>query len=262
MNQSQIVKLDQEGRTNARILAKEAQADFRRVEAASVKRTTRLASPEGKRVFARFFGSLQLNVHFVSTIARMKLEPEVIDRVEDALRERIEQVTRDINQAIDGAEALFQGNGITEAASYDTAALEIRVGVISALGLRYFDLIHKLDQLMPLIQTLEIHEVIKARAADIERRKFKRAVRGIAGGARTFAAGLRKRMYQIPVKESGEAQREAGQGRSEEVGASEAVTDRESVPVSAPLNHPADAAAPPVVTADSGSLAAVAASRI
>ena len=226
MNQSQIVKLDQEGRTNARILAKEAQADFRRVEAASVKRTTRLASPEGKRVFARFFGSLQLNVHFVSTIARMKLEPEVIDRVEDALRERIEQVTQDINQAIDGAEALFQGNGITEAASYDTAALEIRVGVISALGLRYFDLIHKLDQLMPLIQTLEIHEVIKARAADIERRKFKRAVRGIAGGARTFAAGLRKRMYQIPVKDSekgGGEQREAGERPREQTSPSEPV---------------------------------------
>ena len=46
MSEIQIVKVDQ-GAVNARILAKEAKADFRRVEAASLKMPTRFTSAEG-----------------------------------------------------------------------------------------------------------------------------------------------------------------------------------------------------------------------
>ena len=46
MSEIQIVKVDQGG-VNARILAKEAKADFRRVEAASLKMPTRFTSAEG-----------------------------------------------------------------------------------------------------------------------------------------------------------------------------------------------------------------------
>ncbi len=52
----QIVKTD-EGAVNARILAREAKVDFRRVEAASIKVVTRLTSAEGKRLFVRFFST-------------------------------------------------------------------------------------------------------------------------------------------------------------------------------------------------------------
>jgi hypothetical protein len=81
----EIVKVDQGG-ANARILAREAKVDFRRVEAASLKIATRFSSAEGKRMFVRMFNTLQLNMHFISVIARTRLDHEDIGRIETALR--------------------------------------------------------------------------------------------------------------------------------------------------------------------------------
>ena len=81
----EIVKLDQGG-VNARILAKEAKVDFRRVEAASLKMPTRFTSAEGKRSFVRMFNTLQLNTHFISVIARTRLDHD--DRVRAAALRR------------------------------------------------------------------------------------------------------------------------------------------------------------------------------
>lgn len=200
MADTQIVKVDQ-GAVNDRILAKEVKTDFRRVEAASVKMMTHFTSAEAKRLFVRFFSTLQLNAHFVSVIARTKLKHEDVERVEAALRERLESVTDDLNKAIDGAEALFKNNGITSFATYDTMPLELEVGIISSSGRRYFEVLNKLDQLMPLLQTLEIHEVITPRDADIQRAGFKRAIRSVAGTARNLATGLRRRMNEFSAKE-------------------------------------------------------------
>ena len=201
MADTQIVKVDQ-GAVNDRILAKEVKTDFRRVEAASVKMMTHFTSAEAKRLFVRFFSTLQLNAHFVSVIARTKLKHEDVERVEAALRERLEAVTDDLNKAIDGAEALFKINGITHFATYDTMPLELEVGIISSSGRRYFEALNKLDQLMPLLQTLEIHEVITPRDADIQRAGFKRAIRSVAGTARNLATGLRRRMNEFSAKEA------------------------------------------------------------
>lgn len=189
----QIVKMDQGG-VNERILAKETKADFRRIEAASIKMPARFTSAEGKRFFVRLFSTLQLNAHFISVIARTRLDHEDIAKVEAALRERMEKVTDTLNKAIDGAEALFQANGITSIATYDTKALEIEVGVLSSSGRRYLEVLGKFDQLMPLLQTLEIHEVITTQAVDIQRAGIKRQVRDVANAARNFATGLRRRM--------------------------------------------------------------------
>lgn len=190
---TQIVKID-EGSVNARILAREAKVDFRRVEAASIKLVTRLTSAEGKRLFVRFFSTLQLNAHFISVLARTRLDSDDVAKVEVAIKARIDTVAEALNKAIDGAEALFQANGITSAATYDTQPLEIEVGIISSTGRRYLDLIGKLDQLMPLLQTLEIHEVISTQALDIQRATLKRQVRDVANSARSLATGLRRRM--------------------------------------------------------------------
>ena len=179
MEDTKIVRVDQ-GAVNARILAKEVKTDFRRIEAASVKMTTHFLSPEAKRQFVRYFSTLQLNAHFVSVIARTKLKPEDVARVEALLREQLEAATEKLNQAIDSAEVRFKENGITHIATYDTVPLEIEIGIISSNGRRYFELMNKLDQLMPLIQTLEIHEVITANEADIQRAEFKRLVRKLA----------------------------------------------------------------------------------
>lgn len=199
----QIVKMDQGG-ANARILAKESKADFRRVEAASLKMPSRFTSADGKRYFVRLFNTLQLNTHFISVIARTRLDHDDISKVETAIRTQIESVTENLNKAIDGAEALFKANGITSAATYDTVPLDVQVGVLSSSGRRFLEVLGKLDQLMPLLQTLEIHEVISAHQVDIQRAGLKRQVREVANGARNFAMGLRRRMNALGSREGEE----------------------------------------------------------
>ena len=191
----QIVRVDQGG-VNERILAREAKVDYRRIEAASLKMPACFTSAEGKRLFVRMFATLQLNAHFISVIARTRLEAEDIARVEAALRERIDAVSAALDKAIDGAEALFKVHGITRIATYDTQALQVEVGVLSSTGRRYLEVLGKLDQLMPMLQTLEIHEVITTREVDKQRALVKRQVRGVATTARNFASGLRRRMNE------------------------------------------------------------------
>lgn len=199
------------GDANRRILSKdEYRADFRRVEAASLKRKTMLKSAEGKRIFARCFYSFQASVYFTSTLGRTKLPHESVEKIEQAIRERLEAATKDLNQAIDGAELLFKQHGIDTAATYDTVPLEAEIGITSALGRRYFELIHKMDQLMPLLQTLEIEEVITERQVEHQRSKSKRVVLAMASTARNLAAGIRRRMNELDAKKvGGESRKEA-----------------------------------------------------
>lgn len=206
MSDVQIVKMD-EGGVNARILAKESKADFRRIEAASLKMSARFTSAEGKRFFVRLFSTLQLNTHFISVIARTRLDHDDVAKVETVIRTQLDTVSENLNQAIDGAEALFKANGITGVATYDTVPLDIEVGVLSSAGRRFLEVLGKLDQLMPLLQTLEIHEVITTQAVDIERAKLKRQVRDIANGARNLAMGLRRRMNALGGQEGDETRR-------------------------------------------------------
>jgi len=195
----EIVKVDQGG-ANARILAKEAKVDFRRVEAASLKIATRFSSAEGKRMFVRMFNTLQLNMHFISVISRTRLDHDDIGKIETALRAKMEAVTTSLNEAIDGAEALFKAHGITSLASYDTVPLDVDVRVLSSISRRFLEVLVKLDQLMPLLQTLEIHEAVSAQAVDAQRAGLKRQVRDIANGARSFATGLRRRMNALDAR--------------------------------------------------------------
>src|SRR5689334_16691436 len=94
------IRLDRGG-VNARILAKEARVDFRRVEAASRKIQTTFYGPEAKRLYARYFNSMQLNVYVISVIGRTKLPHASIEKVESTLKARLEQVHAEINEAID-----------------------------------------------------------------------------------------------------------------------------------------------------------------
>jgi hypothetical protein len=201
MSDIQIVKMD-EGGVNARILAKETKADFRRIEAASLKMRVCFTSADGKRFFVRLFSTLQLNTHFISVIARTRLDHDDVAKIEAAIRTQMDAVSQNLNKAIDGAEALFKSHGVTSVATYDTVPLEVDVGVMSSTSRRYLEVLGKLDQLMPLLQTLEIHEVITAQAVDVQRASLKRQVRDVANGARNFAMGLRRRMNALGNRDS------------------------------------------------------------
>lgn len=199
MDDIDFVKHDQGG-VNARIFAKEAKADFRRVEAASLKIKACFASAEGKRLFIRYFNTFQLAIHFISVISRTRLNHDDVSKVEGLVRAQMDKVSEELNQAIDGAEALFQANGITSAATYDTVPMELDVGVLSSSSRRYLEILGKLDQLMPLLQTLEIHEVITTQAVDVERAALKRKVRDVSNGTRNLAARLRREMNALDAR--------------------------------------------------------------
>lgn len=193
MKNDATIKLDQGG-INARILAKEAKTDFRRVEAASRKIPAVFGSPEVKRLFVRFFNSMQLNMHFISVMARARLPQEAVEKIESSLQEQIDKFTAEANKAIDGAEALCKANGIMNLASYDAEPLAIEAKVISKFGRRYLELMGKVDQLMPMLETLTIDEVIEIRELELRKSQFKRMVRQVAGAARNFKTGLQRRM--------------------------------------------------------------------
>lgn len=204
MPEIDIVKHDQGG-VNARILARENKADFRRVEAASIKLKASFASAEGKRMFVRYFSTLQLSAHFISVIARTRIDHADVWRVEAVMRDQMDKAAEALNKAIDGAEALFEAHGITSPATYDTVPLEVEVGILSSYGRRYLELLGKLDQLMPLLQTLEIHEVVTTQAVDIERAGLKRKVRDVANGARSLATRMRRAMNALDAQKQGAA---------------------------------------------------------
>jgi Transcriptional regulator AcaB len=226
MSENRLALLDR-GEANRRILAKdEHRADFRRVEAASLKRRTRLASAEGKRIFARCFYSFQASIYFVSALGRTKLPHEYVEQIEQAVRNKLEDSTKEINQAIDGAELLFKNHSIEIAATYDTVAMEVEVGITSALGRRYFELIHKLDQLMPLLQTLEIEEVITEKQVEQQRSRFKRLVLAMTSTTRNFAMGCRRRMNEADAKKDDPDAKRAKVGADK--GAARSETDQAS----------------------------------
>lgn len=191
-----------DGRVNERILAKEARRDYlERVESSRLPIRTMLRSPEGKRLYLRVFDSLQLSAHFVSIIARTGLPHEIVEKVEAEVLGLLERTTTELNQAIDGAELLLKNNAIQALSRYAAEPMEFDAPVISSFGRRYLDILVKFDQLMPLLETLAIYEVITEKEKDTRKGIFKRVVKRVAGGTRTFAMGLRKRMNEAPAKE-------------------------------------------------------------
>jgi len=158
------IRLDQGG-INARLLANEAKVDFRRVESASRKIQATFHSPEVKRLFVRYLNSMQLNMYLISVIGRTKLPHSLIEQVEGALKAKLENLHAEVNEAIDAAEALCKVHGITRLATYDTEPLAIEAKVISPFGRRYLELMTKVDQLMPMLETLAIDEVIEDQVA-------------------------------------------------------------------------------------------------
>lgn len=200
MSMTRLAVIDT-GQINERILNnKDYRADFRRVEGASLKRKTALSSPEAKRMFARCFYSLQASMYFISHLGRAKLDHAVIERIEEDVRAALEAGTKEINDAIDQAEALLRHHQIEILATYDAVPMAEEIGITSSFGRRYFELIHKLDVIMPMLETLAIEEIITEREHERRRSRFKRVVLSVSTKARNFWHGVRRRMFEQDAK--------------------------------------------------------------
>lgn len=189
------------GEANRRILTKETPADFRRVEAAAITRRTSLHSAEGKRLFVRFFYTLQSRVYYISTIGRTRKSHDEIEALEAQIKEAISQANKSIDRYMGAVEKRLKEASIDTIASFTTVPMEEDVAIVSAIGRRYFELIHKLDQLMPLFQTLEIEELVTETELDKMRAKVKRITGRPTSLARLLADKLRIEMRD-PVSAS------------------------------------------------------------
>ena len=194
-----------DGAVNERIVkAAGTSVDFRRVETASIKLTVKLFSADGKRFFMRKFNSFQLLNHFISTIARTRLAESRIRQMEETIRNAVELISNQLDLALDNADRLFKLHGITQVASCDTVPLEMPVHVLSSISRRYLAAICKLDQLMPILQTLEIYEVHSLSEIDSQRASLKRDLTEVLREARMMAATLRQEMGDLRQATAGQ----------------------------------------------------------
>jgi hypothetical protein len=90
-----------------------------------------------------------------------------------------------------------QAHGITRLATYNTEPLAIEAKVISSFGRRYLELMTKVDQLVPMLVTRAIDDVIEVTQLDLQKALAKKSVRQVAGAARNFVTGLRQRMNAV-----------------------------------------------------------------
>ena len=67
---------------------------------------------------------------------------------------------------------------------------------------------------MPLLHTLEIHEVVTSKAIDIQRSLLKRQVREVAQTARNLASGLRRRMNALARESAAVGDADKARGRA------------------------------------------------
>ena len=152
---------------------------------------------------------MQMNTHFISVIARTRLPDEAIEQIEAQLQQQLSGFTEELNRAIDSGHALLQAHGITSLGQYEVLPLQVDVRVTSSLGRRYLELLLKVDQLMPILETLAIDEVITQRELQLRKGLYKNMVKQVGYGVRRLAGGIRARMYAS----AGEDAKRATSGR-------------------------------------------------
>ena len=191
-----------EGRINERILARLAHADYlAEIEAPRRRYPARFYSPDIKRMFLRNFDTMQVNMHFVSVFARTRLPEPLIAAMETSVLDKITAINSAADQAIASAHALFAAHGIMTPAAYDAQPLDVEVRVISKFGRRYLELMTKIDELMPLLETLSIDDVISQAELQSQKQTFKKGARSISAAARTYAGTARNKMLLLEREE-------------------------------------------------------------
>ncbi len=80
-------------------------------------------------------------------------------------------------------------------------ASAIEAKVFSMFGRRLLELISKVDQLMPMLETLCIDEAISTSELINEKSQIKKTVRAVTATTRALSLGLLKRINALPVSE-------------------------------------------------------------
>lgn len=183
--------------TNRKLLARQAAAKTDRIESASRKVSVTLSSPEGKRLYLRCFEITQINFHYITVFARMKVADAEVGRIEQELRTMLDSRLARLNQALVDTEAKCTAHGISALATYDVEPLRFEAKVFSMLDRRLLELIEKVDQLMPMLETLCIDEAVTPSQLLVEKSRIKKTVRGTTKVARMIRASLERRANTV-----------------------------------------------------------------
>ncbi|MGK5049048.1 hypothetical protein ACQ4WP_24580 [Janthinobacterium sp. GB4P2] len=181
------------GEMNQKLLQRQALASLAPVESAGRIVKMSLSSPEGKRLFLRYFDITQLHMHYISKIARLSLPYADIEQVEKQVLELVEEKIDSIDKEMVRVEQELHKNNIDSLATYVIEPLTLEVRMLGKIGRRLLELIAKVDQLMPMLETLAIDELISESQLSIKKNLFKRMVRSVGGIVRTLKIGLQKK---------------------------------------------------------------------
>jgi hypothetical protein len=185
---------------NRKLLARKAAAKTDHIESASRKVAITLCSPEGKRLYLRYFEITQINFHYITVFARIKVSWQDVEKFEQELRALLDNGLTRVNQALVDTAAKCVASGVTSLATYDVEPLGFDAKVFSTLDRRLLDLIEKVDQLMPMLETLCIEEVLTPSQLIIEKLCFKKTVRGVAREAHIIRGSLERRANTASAK--------------------------------------------------------------
>lgn len=180
MANSTVIECDPDD-FNARMLAKIAKSRLTRYEGSHIPFEVVLLSPEIKRVFARSFNSFQANMFIMLAQARQQFPKEVIDSVEQDIRDRIDQCMDQAKLEIAAAEKLCEKSSVVRSVEYADESIVVSAHVISSDGLRYLKFVLKIDQLMVMLETLAAAGFLGGNTADRRKKHFKRVVLQITG---------------------------------------------------------------------------------
>lgn len=181
------------GEMNQKLLRRQAVASLAPVESAGRIVKMSLSSPEGKRLFLRYFDITQLHMHYISKIARLSLPDADIEQVEKQVLELVEEKIDSIDKEMVRVEQELHKNNIGSLATYVIEPLTLEVRMLGKIGRRLLELIGKVDQLMPMLETLAIDELISESELSIKKNFFKRMVRSVGGIVRTLKIGLQRK---------------------------------------------------------------------
>ncbi|UMR29712.1 hypothetical protein MJ904_22130 [Massilia sp. MB5] len=115
-----------------------------------------------------------------------------VDKVELELRQLFDSRLARLNQSPVDMEAKCQANEIITLATYDVEPMYIEAKVYLTRGHLLLEMIGKVDQLMPMLETLCIDEAISAGQLNIEKSRIKKNVRGAASATRMLRGHLKK----------------------------------------------------------------------
>lgn len=194
INHAEMTIATDQDAVNLKLLAKQKIANFKRVESSSRKVPVMLSSPEGKRLYLRCFDITQANFHFIAVFARLKLPAADIDKIEQELAAMLNHRLRRLDQALVDTEAACRSKGIDTLASYDVASMLIEARIFSKFGSQLLEMIEKVDQLMPMLETLCIDGALSNAELGIEKARLKKVVRSAASASRVARAMLEQRM--------------------------------------------------------------------